>query len=533
MADIQTLKGKITSTIYPNGKGAINAADHQALLLDVADTIADVQDGVSELSQTTDAKLTQLETTTNTKLTELSAEISELGKGTELRTLYMAAETEEEKEYNKVTRQMVLDGKVVVGDFDGYRTSIFSEPSGMVGFQVYGALKMQEEEDGLANEGIYLVTYMISENGSIEYGVSVLVNSTDNKLSTTSSNAIQNKVVTNAINQIEAAVATKVDEDKVKALIFQEHAYFKYVEAENKVYFKGYVTPDWTILIPYMINVVIGKPLTFHFVIVGENGENALGTNKFEVINSKDKVLCLTWIYNDLKYTLTFGENDSQVITNEPYDAGSSYDDTEVRELIDERNIAAIDVEGGAEAPDINGGGGSGGGGSYDDTEIKNQIAALSSQMVERNVASIDIDGGADAPDINEGSGCDDTDIRNQLSQKQDKLTSGGNIKTINGVSVLGSGNLDTHYAVVNTSATSVALLPNTYYKFSGSVLNVTLGASTTNLSEYVIELTINGTPSITFPSSVKWANTTAPNFENGKTYIVSIINNLGVYAAF
>ena len=81
MADIQTLKGKITSTIYPNGKGAINAADHQALLLDVADTIADVQDGVSELSQTTDAKLTQLETTTNTKLTELSSEIEKLNKG--------------------------------------------------------------------------------------------------------------------------------------------------------------------------------------------------------------------------------------------------------------------------------------------------------------------------------------------------------------------------------------------------------------------------------------------------------------------
>ena len=39
MANLQTLKGKITSTIYPNGKGAITAADHQALLLDMVDTI--------------------------------------------------------------------------------------------------------------------------------------------------------------------------------------------------------------------------------------------------------------------------------------------------------------------------------------------------------------------------------------------------------------------------------------------------------------------------------------------------------------
>ena len=56
MADIQTLKGKITSTIYPNGKGAINAADHQALLLEMADGMAE----------------------TDTKLTELSEEVSEV-----------------------------------------------------------------------------------------------------------------------------------------------------------------------------------------------------------------------------------------------------------------------------------------------------------------------------------------------------------------------------------------------------------------------------------------------------------------------
>lgn len=39
MADLHKLRDKITSTIYPNGKGAINAADHQALLLDMVDTI--------------------------------------------------------------------------------------------------------------------------------------------------------------------------------------------------------------------------------------------------------------------------------------------------------------------------------------------------------------------------------------------------------------------------------------------------------------------------------------------------------------
>ena len=59
MADIKKIKDKITSTIYPNGKGAINATDHQAMLLEMADGMAE----------------------TDTKLTELSEEVSLLSMG--------------------------------------------------------------------------------------------------------------------------------------------------------------------------------------------------------------------------------------------------------------------------------------------------------------------------------------------------------------------------------------------------------------------------------------------------------------------
>lgn len=51
MADINKLKDKIKSTIYPNGKGAINAADHQDMLLDMADGMAETDTKVTELSQ--------------------------------------------------------------------------------------------------------------------------------------------------------------------------------------------------------------------------------------------------------------------------------------------------------------------------------------------------------------------------------------------------------------------------------------------------------------------------------------------------
>ena len=53
MADINKLKDKIKSTIYPNGKGAINASDHQAMLLDMADGMAETDTKLTELSART------------------------------------------------------------------------------------------------------------------------------------------------------------------------------------------------------------------------------------------------------------------------------------------------------------------------------------------------------------------------------------------------------------------------------------------------------------------------------------------------
>ena len=54
MADINKLKDKIKSTIYPNGKGAINASDHQAMLLDMADGMAETDTKLATLSENLD-----------------------------------------------------------------------------------------------------------------------------------------------------------------------------------------------------------------------------------------------------------------------------------------------------------------------------------------------------------------------------------------------------------------------------------------------------------------------------------------------
>lgn len=54
MADINKLKDKIKSTIYPNGKGAINASDHQAMLLEMADGMAETDTKLATLSARVD-----------------------------------------------------------------------------------------------------------------------------------------------------------------------------------------------------------------------------------------------------------------------------------------------------------------------------------------------------------------------------------------------------------------------------------------------------------------------------------------------
>jgi hypothetical protein len=72
MADINKLKDKIKRTIYPNGIGAINASDHQAMLLDMADGMAE----------------------TDTKLTELCLDIGRAVKSDQVREIIIMRESE-------------------------------------------------------------------------------------------------------------------------------------------------------------------------------------------------------------------------------------------------------------------------------------------------------------------------------------------------------------------------------------------------------------------------------------------------------
>ena len=125
---------------------------------------------------------------------------------------------------------------------------------------------------------------------------------------------------------------------------------------------------------------------------------------------------------------------------------------------------------------------------------------------------------------------------------KQEKLTSGTNIKTINGQSILGSGNITISggsssnggngaYAEVNhgTSDTTFTLTSNTFHIWNEvSSLTLTLSEETAGVAnEYTFQFTSGSTATtLTLPDNIKWSNEF--NIEANKIYQISILNGLG-----
>ncbi len=129
---------------------------------------------------------------------------------------------------------------------------------------------------------------------------------------------------------------------------------------------------------------------------------------------------------------------------------------------------------------------------------------------------------------------------------KQDKLVSGTNLKTINGESLLGSGDIAissggngvSAYPKVShgTSDATYTLTPNVFHVWGGmGTLTLTLGAETDGVAnEYLFQFTGgSGGTTLVLPDSVKWADGAAPTIDAFKTYQVSILENCATYLCF
>ena len=131
------------------------------------------------------------------------------------------------------------------------------------------------------------------------------------------------------------------------------------------------------------------------------------------------------------------------------------------------------------------------------------------------------------------------------ISGKQDKLISGTNIKTINGESVLGSGDItissgasSSAYPEVNhgTGDTTFTLTPNTFHVWDEvASLTLNFGNETSGVAnEYLFQFTSGSTAtSLTLPDSIKWANDNAPTIGANMIYQVSVLRGLASVLEF
>lgn len=129
---------------------------------------------------------------------------------------------------------------------------------------------------------------------------------------------------------------------------------------------------------------------------------------------------------------------------------------------------------------------------------------------------------------------------------KQDKLVSGENIKTINGESLLGSGDIEIgggrKEVNGNTLDTNnIILKPNEIVSFSGLIsytdiviagfeethyLEDGLFDTVTEYDEYFLQFTtiaLDSNVSLTLPSYVRWANDEIPEIQDYASYELSI----------
>lgn len=113
----------------------------------------------------------------------------------------------------------------------------------------------------------------------------------------------------------------------------------------------------------------------------------------------------------------------------------------------------------------------------------------------------------------------------------------GTSYSPVSGVVDLGtieSGGGSSAYPTVSTTASSILMKPNKYYKKTNvSNLTISLAAPTDTsiVNEYIIEF--DAFSNISLPTTLAWANNEVPTFKIGATYIIYIVNNLAMVTEF
>lgn len=289
----------------------------------------------------------------------------------------------------------------------------------------------------------------------------------DSSLSTTSVNPVQNKVITDALNDKQDSIAdlgTIRSNASKGATAVQPNDLSKV--ATSGSYSDLSNTPD----IPSEIteSTVSGWGFTKN---VGTYVKPNDGIPKEDLSNavqeSLDKADTALQTHQDISHLATKGElkdkqeslvsgvniktiNGESVLGEgniEIKGGGESYDDSELRGLIEgkqdklEDNVNIKTINGtsllGSGNIVISGEGGE----SYDDTELRNMIANKVDKIEGKGLSTEDYTT-EEKEKLMSLENYDDSGLKDDISKKQDKLVSGESIKTVNGESILGSGDI-------------------------------------------------------------------------------------------
>lgn len=116
-------------------------------------------------------------------------------------------------------------------------------------------------------------------------------------------------------------------------------------------------------------------------------------------------------------------------------------------------------------------------------------------------------------------------------------------LKTINGESIVGSGNIviesgSSAYAEVShgTSDTTFTLTPNTFHVWNEvASLDLSFGSETSGVAnEYLFQFTSGATATtLTLPDDIKWANDITPSISENMIYQISVLKGLGSVLEF
>ena len=115
-------------------------------------------------------------------------------------------------------------------------------------------------------------------------------------------------------------------------------------------------------------------------------------------------------------------------------------------------------------------------------------------------------------------------------------------LKTVNGVSVKGTGNVVIVYPLQqhtesSTQSNPFEMKPNIFHVW-GVVSSLWIELSTNGVeanygNEYIFEFQCGSTATTLTLPNIKWANGVTPNLEPYTTYQISILNNCGTIVAF